>query len=220
MNIPQNWTFKNSEIAASFDKHVREQLPWYNLSTGIVEHCARHYIAQDGLVYDIGASTGNIGRAIANTMKQRNARFIAIDNSQEMADIYNGPGQFITEDALKYEYEDFDFAVAFLTVMFFPVSQRKQWVRQLVSKIKPGGAFLIFDKCVPHKGYCATVMSRLALSSKKAAGVPPDEIIQKELSLSGVQRPIDWMEIIPAGSIEIFRFGDFAGWLIEGKSEQ
>lgn len=219
MKIPEEWTFKHSEIAEGFDRHVREQLPWYDLTTGIVAHVARHYIPQGGLVYDIGASTGNIGNAIKDTLDKREAKLVAIDNSDEMAEIYSGPGEIVTADALEYEFEPFDFAVAFLALMFFPVSRRRQWVLSLVSKIKPGGAILIFDKCSPGSGYASTVLSRLALASKRAAGVSSEEIIEKELSLAGVQRPIDWMSVIPASSVNIFRFGDFAGWLIEGKSE-
>jgi tRNA (cmo5U34)-methyltransferase len=219
MKIPTEWTFKSREIADGFDRHVREQLPWYDLTTGIVAHVARHYIPEGGLVYDIAASTGNIGRALSDTLEKRKARLIAIDNAPEMVEIYAGPGEIVTADATDYPFESFDFAVAFLALMFFPVARRRDWVHSMVSKIKPGGAMLIFDKCAPGKGYASTVLSRLVLAGKRSAGVPSDEIVEKELSLAGVQRPIDWMAVIPPGSIEVFRFGDFAGWLIEGKSE-
>lgn len=219
MKIPSDWTFKSREVADGFDRHVREQLPWYDLTTGIVAHVARHYIPEGGLVYDVGASTGNIGRALADTLEKRKARLIAIDNAPEMAAIYSAPGEIVTADALAYDFERFDFAVAFLALMFFPVSSRKAWVHSMASRIKPGGAMLIFDKCAPGKGYASTVMSRLALAGKRSAGVPSEEIIEKELSLAGVQRPVDWMSVIPPSSVEVFRFGDFAGWLIEGPSE-
>jgi tRNA (cmo5U34)-methyltransferase len=219
MKIPSNWTFKSAEVAEGFDRHVREQLPWYDLTTGIVAHVARHYIPEGGLVYDIGASTGNIGRALSDTLEKRNANLVAIDNAPEMSAIYQGPGEIVTADALEFDYERFDFAVAFLALMFFPVTKRRSWVHSMTAKIKPGGAMLIFDKCSPGKGYASTVLSRLALAGKRASGVPADEIVEKELSLAGVQRPIDWMAVIPPQSIEVFRFGDFAGWLIEGPSE-
>jgi tRNA (cmo5U34)-methyltransferase len=217
MKIPEEWTFKNKEVAKGFDTHVRQQLPWYDLTTGIVAHVARHYISQGGLVYDIGASTGNIGRAIEDTLKNRNATIIPIDNATEMAGIYKGPGEIVIADALEYEFQPFDFAVAFLSIMFFPIARRKEWVLQMVAKINRGGAMMIFDKCEPVGGYQSIVMSRLAISGKLASGVSPEEIIKKELSLAGIQRPIDWVNVIPQNSTEIFRFGDFAGWLIESE---
>lgn len=218
MKIPEQWTFKSNEVANGFDDHVRQQLPWYDLTTGIVAHVARHYIPQGGLVYDIGASTGNIGRAIADTLTNRNATIVPIDNAEEMACIYKGPGEIVIADALEYDFEPFDFAVAFLSLMFFPVSRRREWVMKMAAKINQGGAMLIFDKCEPVGGYQSSVLSRLAIAGKLASGVSPEDIIKKELSLAGIQRPIDWMEVIPPNSTEIFRFGDFAGWLIESKS--
>lgn len=216
MEIPKNWTFKSEEIAANFDQHVREQLPWYDLTTGIVAHVGRHYIPQNGNVYDIGASTGNIGKAIAGTLTARSATFTAIESSKEMADRYSGPGTLEIADATEYPFLMFDFAVCFLVLSFIPHLKRKALLSVLRERIKQGGALIVFDKCKPCGGYVSTVMSRLALAGKMAAGVDARQILDKELSLSGVQRPLNPTELI--GATEIFRFGDFAGWIIEGES--
>ena len=215
MEIPRNWTFKTSDVADNFDRHVREQLPWYDLTTGVVSHVARHYIPQDGLVYDIGASTGNIGNAIANTLIDRKAKFIAIDNSEAMSAIYNGPGELVITDAADYNYKAFDLAVLYLCMMFIPPSKRCAFIQKLTKLIKPGGAIIVFDKFEPQGGYISSVLWRLALAGKAAAGVSSQEILEKELSLAGVQRPLSVNELPP--SVEIFRFGDFAGYIIESK---
>ncbi len=81
MKIPREWTFENTQVASSFDNHVREQLPWYDMVTGAIAHIARHYIPKNGLIYDIGASTGNVGRAIAETLKERKAQLVGIESS-------------------------------------------------------------------------------------------------------------------------------------------
>ena len=214
MNIPHDWTFKNADVAAGFDKHVREQLPWYDLETGVIAHFARHYIPHGGLVYDIGASTGNVGRAIADVLAARTAGFIPIDSSKDMLDRYSGPGELVIADAEDFDFQPFDFAACFLVLMFIAPSKRSALIAKLRRNIKPGGALIVFDKCVPLRGYVGTVMSRLALAGKTAAGVDAREIIAKELSLAGVQRPIDPAEL-GRDAQEIFRFGDFAGWIIE-----
>lgn len=214
MKIPKDWTFENEDVAKCFDSHVREQLPWYDLATEIVSHVARHYIPQKGLVYDIGASTGNIGLAIKKTISNRNANLISIDSSKEMLKAYKGINPLIIDNAVTFEYDPFDFAICFLVLMFIHPSERINLIKKLKSKVKYGGAIIIFDKCEPLEGYIATVISRLSLSSKLNAGVEEKEIIEKELSLSGVQRPIRVSDLGDAK--EIFRFGDFAGWIIEG----
>ena len=83
---------------------------------------------------------------------------------------------------------------------------------------KPGGAIIVFDKCKAVTGYPATVMARLTLAGKVASGIDASEIVAKELSLGGVQRPLD-PRVLGRDAIEWFRFGEFAGWLIEGPSE-
>lgn len=213
--IPTNWTFQDDAIAAGFERHVREQLPWYDLATGAVAHVARHYIPRDGLVYDLGASTGNIGRALAPILDARHARLIPIEAAEEMAARYDGPqrGRLLIDDIRNVAYEPFDLAVAFLTLMFVPVADRPKLISSLLGACRPGGALVVFDKTEAAAGYAATVLWRLALAGKVAAAVPAEEIIAKELSLGGVQRPLD-PAILGPNALEFFRFGEFAGWLI------
>jgi tRNA (cmo5U34)-methyltransferase len=56
-------------------------------------------------------------------------------------------------------------------------------------------------------------MRRLTFDWKLRNGASPDQIITKELSLSGVQRPMTISELPDAK--EFFRFGEFVGWIIE-----
>lgn len=215
MKIPRDWTFKKFSIAKGFDRHVREQLPWYDLATGIVRHIVRHYLNRGGLVYDIGASTGNIGKSISDILKNREASLIAIDNSEEMLKLYSGPGKIELGNAEEYEYKNFDIAICFLSLLFLSQEKRKYLIQKLRVKVKKGGAIIIFDKEEPSQGYISIIKLRLALAGKLASGATAKEIIQKELSLSGIQRPISKREI-PLEAQEIFRFGDFFGTIIEG----
>lgn len=214
MDIPTDWTFKNVGVAAGFDQHVREQLPWYDLATGMVAHIARHYITENGTVYDIGASTGNIGKALADTLHARSAELYAIEASQQMVDLYDGPGEIEVADARDVTFEDFDVAIAFLVFMFLPVPDRTILLETLVASVKPGGAIIIVDKQEQPAGYLGTILHRLTLAGKVATGTSPDDIVAKELSLEGVQRPV--APEFPAGGREVFRFGEFVGWVVEG----
>lgn len=218
LEIPKgDWTFKTAEIAQGFDSHVREQLPWYDLATGIVAHYARHYIHRGGTVYDLGCSTGNFGKAIEATLKQRQARLIAIDNSQEMGKLYTGPGQFICDDLESFRPEPFCVAVCFLSLMFVGIESRRRLVSDLIDRCKLGGAIIVVDKIESDGGYLGQIASRLTLAGKVATGTKPDEIIAKEISLSGIQRPLNRSEIF---GVEIFRFGEFMGFVYEKTAEQ
>ena len=213
MDIPREWTFENTKVASGFDRHVREQLPWYDLVTGAVAHIARHYIPRNGLVYDIGASTGNIGQAIKETIVERKAKLVGIEASAEMCARYKAPGELVQIDALDYRFQPYDLAICYLVLMFLPVGKRQEFIDYLKSLIKPGGALLIVDKCEAATGYEATVFWRLTLAGKIAAGVDAQSVIAKELSLSGVQRPLD-PAMLGDDAVQWFRFGDFAGWIV------
>lgn len=214
MKIPNEggWSFERADIAAAFDDHVREQLPWYDLATGVVAHLIRHYLPENGLMYDIGASTGNISLAVKKTIEDRSACVIPIEPSQEMIDIYQGVGTPVKARAENILFERFDVAVLFLTMMFIPTGKRDALIEKLINRCAPGGCIIIFDKTPPKGGYVSVALSRLTLAGKVSTGVSADEIVKKELSLSGCQRPYD---CAIEGAVEVFRFGDFAGWIIE-----
>ncbi|HNQ90857.1 MAG TPA: methyltransferase domain-containing protein [Verrucomicrobiota bacterium] len=213
LEIPRHWTFRSRAVARHFDRHVRTELPWYDLATNAVAHFGRHYIPRGGVVYDIGASTGNIGLALKETLDQRQARFTAIEESREMADRYQGPPELAVADAVTFDYEPFDFAVCFLVLMFLPVDIRAAFLRRLQGLTKPGGALLIVDKVEMPPGYVGTAFSRLTLQQKLAVGARPDDILRKELSLAGYQRPLDPL-MFPKAARTFFQVGEFVGWIL------
>lgn len=215
-SIPQEWTFDAPEVAEAFDQHVREQLPWYDLATSGIAHIARHYIPDGGRVFDLGASTGNIGRALAPTLEARGASLVPVEVSPEMAKLYHGPGRpaLRIEDATETDLTGADLIVGFLFTMFLPPARRQGFIERARASLEPGGAVLLVEKMLPGPGYPATILWRLALAQKIASGATPEQVIRKELSLGGVQRALDRSEL-PPGAVEWFRLGDFAGWLIE-----
>jgi tRNA (cmo5U34)-methyltransferase len=215
LEIPREWTFRSKGVAERFDSHVREQLPWYSLATGIVAEIARAYVPMDGVVIDVGASTGNVGRALAPMLTARHARLFPFDSAIEMSAVYDAPGQFENCDAVDYDYaaRDPDLIVCFLSLMFVAVGDRRNLIEKMKDALRPGGAIVVFDKMVPRPGYAGTVAYRLTLAAKRDAGASPAEIVAKELSISGVQRPMSDGEL--SGFLEVFRFGDFAGWVHE-----
>lgn len=220
MRVPSEWTFRDIDVAAKFDRHVREQLPWYDLVSGATAHFARHYIPEFGVVYDIGASTGNFGKLIEPALVARRAKLIPIEAAEEMAKMYVGPQRenLKIADATAFPFEEFDLAVCFLTIMFFPPAVRRKWIGELLGMCRVGGAVIIVDKLENPGGYFGTALHRLTIAGKKSTGTPAEEIIAKELSLPGAQRPLPngFMEFaVPGGARQFFRFGEFAGWVIE-----
>jgi tRNA (cmo5U34)-methyltransferase len=214
MEIPTNWTFKNKGVAKEFDTHVRESLPWYDLVSGAVAHTVRHYLPEHGVMYDIGASTGNIGKLLDESLTARKAKLISIENAAEMAEHFEAQGTLEIADCTTYDYQPFDVATIFLVLMFLTMEQRQNLVANLIAKCNKGGAIIIVDKIETKANYIGTINRRLTLAGKVATGVSPEQIIAKELSLAGIQRPLQDNEL-PEIAEQFFRFGEFAGWIIE-----
>jgi tRNA (cmo5U34)-methyltransferase len=210
----KDWSFKTKGIANDFDSHVREQLPWYELVTESVAYIARNYVPQNGRIYDIGASTGNMLVALKELIDERNITYSPVDESPAMCEIFtqNHPEYNIgCFDVTSVDLiEHFDVAIIMLTAMFLPVKKQEQFMQNLYNKMNKGGAIIIVDKVCDEDGYFSTVMKRLTMYWKLKNGAKAEDILRKELSLSGIQRPIkmDYAK-------QFFQLGEFKGWVIE-----
>lgn len=214
MDIPSNWTFRNKGVASAFDSHVRESLPWYDIASGAVAHVARHYLPENGRMYDIGASTGNIGKLLDESLTARKAELISIESAPEMAEHFQAQGVLEIADCTTYDYKPFDVATIFLVLMFLTMEQRQQLLETLTARCRKGGAIIIVDKAETRANYIGTINRRLTLAGKVATGISPEQIIAKELSLVGIQRPLRHDEL-PKEAEPFFMFGEFAGWILE-----
>lgn len=216
MKIPKNWTFADKEVADNFENHVREQLPWYELCTKAIVHIARHYIPQNGLVYDLGASTGNIGNSLKSILKDRNCKFIALEKEKEMISNYSCDyGEVYEQDIKNFDYDNYDVAICFLTLMFIEPKYRETLMEKLYNKLNKGGALIIFDKEEPEEGYFGLINYRLTLAEKAKNVKNYKDIIEKELSLQGIQRQIDKKLLEKYNPKLFFKFSDFVGYIVE-----
>tara|TARA_R110000824_G_scaffold246458_2_gene435628 strand:+ start:2494 stop:3150 length:657 start_codon:yes stop_codon:yes gene_type:complete len=213
VKIPTDWTFKSGDVAEGFDSHVREQLPWYDLMAGATAHIVRHYLPEGGTVFDVGGSTGNLGKLLEPVLDSRKATYLPVDNAPEMAAVYSGPGELLIEDVRTMEIPEHDVAVLFLVLMFIEPRLRRDLIQKIQDQTRSGGIIIMVDKLEAIGGYLGTVMARLTLAGKKASGCSGDEIIAKELSLAGVQRPVTFAEL--GHTQEVFRFGEFFGCVRE-----
>jgi len=210
----KDWTFKTDGIASEFDFHIREQLPWYELVTESVAYIARNYVPQNGVIYDIGASTGNMLVALKELIHERDITYIPIDESPTMCEMF-------TQNHPEYHVEcfdvtvidlikPFDVAIVMLTAMFLPVKKQERFMQDLYDKMNEGGAIIVVDKVCDEEGYFSTVMKRLTMYWKLKNGAKAEDILKKELSLSGIQRPIKMNY-----AKQFFQLGEFKGWVIE-----
>jgi tRNA (cmo5U34)-methyltransferase len=216
----KSWTFETKEIAENFDAHVREQLPWYEMVTDAVCYIVRNYLSQGQTIIDVGASTGNTIHKLMPLIEERDAKAIAIEKSSSMVDIMNH--RFLNAPRVRVKNSDVTMNIlpkgqvyiVFLTLMFIPVHMRKVVIDDIRSNCMEGGVIIIVDKVCDHGGYLSTVLKRLGMRFKLQQGAKPEDVLNKEMSLAGVQIPFD-PSMLGADAKQFFRMGEFAGWIIE-----
>lgn len=213
MEIPLDWTFEDKGVAKGFDAHVREQLPWYDIVSNGVAHLVRTFAPMHSRVYDIGASTGNLSRALESTIFARNIDWINIEPSLQMRNNFRGVGLVSSFQAEEYPYQPFSCAVMMLSLMFVNPEERAALLAKLYETMKPKGALIVVDKTYLSGGRVGASLKSLTWVHKLAAGATPEGIIRKEISLNGSQIPTEPSDFEDAGFItdEWFRMGEFYG---------
>jgi tRNA (cmo5U34)-methyltransferase len=215
----KSWTFETLEIANTFDNHVREQLPWYDMVTESVAYIIKNYLSENDTVVDIGASTGNMIEKILPLVQERSCYITAIEKSESMFDKLKNKYanesciELVDSDVMDIELPKAKVYILFLTLMFIPIHQRQKLMQRIKDKCEEGGVIIIVDKVCDHLGYFSTVLKRLTMHFKLLQGAKPEDVLIKEMSLAGVQIPIDISLLGDAK--EFFRMGEFAGWVIE-----
>ena len=82
-----------------------------------------------------------------------------------------------------------------------------------MNNCKTGGVIIVVDKFQLFDGYLVTAISRLTLSTKIASGCSCEDIVKKELSISGVQRPMKTDDL--KYFTKWLQVGEFAGYIFE-----
>lgn len=197
-------------MVEGFDTHVREQLPWYELASDMAIDLARHYAESGCLVYDVGSSTGNIMRRASAALPE--SEVVGIEPSGLMAK--SSGGSVLVAKAEEVSFRPFGVAICFLSILFMAPSKRRVFIDYLKSRVIRGGAIIIVDKDSSVPGYLAKAFWRSTLSNKLKHGAEPSDVTLKELSLIGVQRPLEPRDM-GEGFVEWFRLGEWVGYIYE-----
>ena len=95
------------------------------------------------------------------------------------------------------------------------VPKQIKFIQRLQKKVKRGGCIVLCERFLPDTSYIGIINQRLSLLGKLNNNVDTNEIISKELSLSGIQRPLQYNLIKGLGFKDFFQLGDFRGLVFE-----
>lgn len=196
---PGLWSFDAPGVAENFDAHVRRQLPWYDDVHAMVAEVVAAYLPRGGRLVDVGASTGALVGGLKTILEDRSATAVCVEPSEAMrARLRERVAGFGCDVRILAERAETtaawdqraDVVVAFLSLMFVPVAERRALLDRIFAALRPGGVFVVVDRDDLPAGEVGRVLQRMTWRAKVDSGESYDDVARKELSLAGVQRPL------------------------------
>lgn len=190
-----SWTFAGN-VADTFVDHVRRSVPYYDAGHDLVCEISDFFCRSDSVCYEIGVSTGQLLRKLAQHHAAKPAiQWIGIDPVDAMIDkarrhcaefpnIALGVG-----DARLYEFEKSDMIVSYYCMQFIPARDRQAVFDRIYERLHWGGAFVMFEKVRAPDARFQDMTVSLYNDYKRREGFTADEILNKTASLKSVLDP-------------------------------
>ena len=189
-----SWTF-DKNVPKYFDNHIAKSVPMYHQMHWLCEQISDFYIQKDSVVYDIGCSTGNLLRNLAERHKLKNkVKYYGIDIVDKMikhAKIRNKHKQikYLNKNINKFNFQKTDFVISFYTLQFINPKNRQALLNKIYKKLNWGGALFLTEKVRSYDARTQDQMSTIYEEFKLYNGFDESEIYSKKKSLKGILEP-------------------------------
>jgi len=216
----------DEEVAAVFDDMLERSVPFYKESQKITEFFALKNLNENGILYDLGCSTGTLLLNIHRKLDS-DAVLIGLDNSEAMlaqakrkCEAYGANITLCSADILEYQYKKADVFISNYTLQFIRPLVREELLKKIASSLNGGGVFIFSEKVISHHATLNKELIECYYDFKKEQGYSEYEIIQKREALENVLVPYSEEENIQmaknAGFSHcevIFRWANFATFI-------
>lgn len=188
------WSF-GGNVPKSFDEHVRKSVPLYLEGHDLVAQIADYFVQDDCLVYEIGTSTGELLKKIADRRPGKSNRFVGVDREPGMVEIArqkcadDSRISFESQELTAFEFEKCDLVVSYYTAQFVSPKFRQDLFTRVFEALNWGGAFILFEKVRGPDARFQDIITALYTDYKLAQGYSCEEIVSKSKSLKGVMEP-------------------------------
>ncbi|MBN3815930.1 methyltransferase domain-containing protein [Paraburkholderia sp. Se-20369] len=192
---PASWTF-GGNVADTFVDHVRRSVPYYDAGHDLVCQLSDFFCHGDSVCYEIGVSTGQLLRKLAEHHASKpGIRWVGIDPVESMIakarqhciEIPNI--ELEIGDARLYGFEKSDLIVSFYCMQFVPPKDRQDVFNRIYERLHWGGAFILFEKVRAPDARFQDMTVSLYNDYKRREGFSADEILNKTASLKSVLEP-------------------------------
>jgi tRNA (cmo5U34)-methyltransferase len=219
------WSF-GGDVSQTFDSHVRRSVPMYEEGHDLVARLSDFFLYGGAVAYELGCSTGELTRKLAERNRHKDVTIIGIDCEPAMverakAKCADHPNVSIElGDIVDTEFQTADLIVAYYTMQFIRPRFRQQVFDRIYNALNWGGAFMLFEKVRGPDARFQDMMSAIYNDFKLAQGFSEAEIVHKTCSLKGVLEPFSTQGNLGllerAGFVDcmtVFKYIPFEGFL-------
>lgn len=220
-----SWSFAG-DVPKTFDTHVSKSVPMYNEGHNLICRLSDFFLSDTSKCYEIGSSTGELTKKLAQHNNHKNINFIGIDPIIEMTNAAIDKCKeipnisFINDDILNIDLEKTDLIVSYYTIQFIKPRVRQLVFDKIYESLNWGGAFILFEKVRACDARFQDMMTALYTDYKLEQGYNEEQIISKTRSLKGVLEPFSTqgnLDLLKrAGFTDItsvFKYVSFEGFL-------
>ena len=195
------WHFSKVD-SEKFSKHIAKSIPGYNEGHRLVEELSDFFVKKNSTIFDLGCSTGNLTHRIAVRHADQKVKVIGVEREHSLLqaaklNIKNSPEpnlEYRKEDITELKLEPANLVIAYYTLQFLSLENRKTILKRIWRCLNAGGAFLLFEKVREPNSRLQELSMLLYNDFKLENGYSGDEIIAKSRSLKGVLEPLSSRE--------------------------
>ena len=222
---PCGWSF--DDVAEDFEAHIQQSVPNYHAGHELICRYADFMLRDDSTVYDLGCSTGTLGRKFLDWNKHRDdLKYIGIDNASSHIAVanrdLNSDKRFSAHqgDAVNYGFESSTIVISYYTLQFVRPAYRQELINQIYESLEWGGALFLFEKVRGPDARFQDYASQIYQDIKQSSGFSEVEILNKSKSLKGVLEPFSTagnLGLLERAGFEdittVYKWVCFEGWL-------
>lgn len=218
----------NEEVASVFDDMVSRSVPNYEEIHRIILDLVCRYYSGEGVIYDLGCSTGSTIALLEKqfTSLNRPIHFIGVDTSEPMITrakekcSFVRDANFLIEDMATTELKNAEVVILNYTLQFFNLQGRLELLKKIYQSLRPGGILILSEKIKSASPHMESCITDLYYDFKKRNGYSELEISQKREALENVLNPItpeQQIQMLQEAGFEeremLFRWYNFASYL-------
>jgi tRNA (cmo5U34)-methyltransferase len=191
----KSWAF-NKNVSKSFDTHVRQSIPFYEVFQKDIAKYSEWFLKDDSLVYDLGCSTGKTIKYISKLNINTKFKIYAIDNSKPMIAIAkknlskikkkNLQIKVIHGDIRKIIFKKCDLIYSILLMPFLSKKAQIDLLKKSYKSLKSGGAFISVNKIESNNSKFQDIFNQLYFDFKKKKKISSNDILKKSQALRSV----------------------------------